>query len=291
MVCLIHNLETKGMQDNIKKYIGAVRVTGGLTQPMNEQVAAEVPFEVRINGRPYVLLMASRGDARELGMGFCLSEGLTDSPDQVISLEPGQGELAGMGTAYWVDVALPPELARRAKARRAAPAATSCGLCGLESVDKLALDVKPFSGPDVSVDVELIHHLFAVMREHQPIYATTGGTHAACLATTDGEILAVREDVGRHNALDRAIGASVLAGHDLSGCLGLLSGRVSFEMILKAARVGLCLVGSISAPTALGVQLSERLNITLLGFGRRPRATVFTHPRRVLVDGRPLSAF
>jgi len=259
----------------------ALRIQGGEPRLIPERAAVEVPFELRLNGRSHILLMISPQAVEDLARGFCLSEGLVQDPGQVRGVAVGWEQVAGLGPVVWADVDLPRELARRARVQRVAPAATSCGLCGLESFSQLAGGIAPVSSPGFRVELSVLFELVRRMEQEQPIYEATGGTHAACLARPDGRLLAVREDVGRHNALDKVLGWGAARGIELERCLVLLSGRVSYEMALKLARAGVPLVGSVSAPTALGIRLLDRLGLTLVGFIRRHRATVFTHPRRV----------
>jgi FdhD protein len=266
----------------------ALRVEGGVIRTLDERAAVEVPFELRVNGRSHSLLMISPHNVRELAMGFCISEGLAGEPGQVLGLELGRSELPGTGPVVWADLKLPPDLARRIRRRRAVPAATSCGLCGLESFRDPASDIPRVGAPDFRVELADIFKLVKAMEREQPVFRATGGTHAVCLGAPGGRALCVMEDVGRHNALDKALGGALLAGSDLAGCVVLLSGRVSYEIALKVARAGVPLVGSVSAPTALAVKMLDALGVTLLGFGRHPRANVYTHPRRILVHGQPL---
>jgi FdhD protein len=266
----------------------ALRVREGKASLIDERAACETPFEVRINGKSHTLLMINPNAVRELALGFCLSEGLVNSPDQIEGIEVGWADLPGLGEAWHADIKLPKDLARAAKVRRVAPAATSCGLCGLESFSQLGRNVTPVSKRDLAIEAEVLLNLGKAMVEAQTIHAVTAGTHAALLGTPEGGVIAVREDVGRHNALDKVLGAGLDKCVDLSKCVAYLSGRVSYEMALKAVRAGVQLLGSMSAPTALGVRLLDRLGVTLVAFARPPRFTVYTHPRRVLLNGEPL---
>jgi len=266
----------------------ALRVREGVASLVEEQVARETPFEVRINGRSHTLLMINPSAVRELALGFCLSEGLVESPAQIQGIEVGWAELPNLGKAWYADLRLPADLARAAKVRRVAPAATSCGLCGLESFSQLGKNVRPVEPGRLAIEAETLLGLVQQMVRAQPIYTVTGGTHAALLCDGSGEVIGVGEDVGRHNALDKALGAGLAKGADLSRCLAFLSGRISYEMAIKAARCGLQLLGSVSGPTVLGVRLLDSLGLTLVAFTRPPRFTVYTHPQRVLLGGKPL---
>jgi FdhD protein len=268
--------------------VKAWRVASGQANLMDERVALETPFEVRINGRSHTLLMINPSSVRELALGFALSEGLVGDIAQVEDVQVGRADLPDLGEAWYADLTLPADMARAAKVRRVAPAATSCGLCGLESFSQLGKNVGPVEPGRLAVEAEALLGLVREMVRAQPIYTTTGGTHGALLASADCKVIAVGEDVGRHNALDKALGAGLAKGVDLSQCLAFLSGRVSYEMALKAARCGLQVLGSVSGPTALGVRLLDRLGLTLAAFIRPPRFTVYSHPERILLNGEPL---
>jgi FdhD protein len=268
----------------------AWRVRHGQVEDLVETLAVEAPFELRVNGRSHSIVMVSPTRLAELALGYCLSEGLVAAADEVLGVELGSAELPGVGLAWWADVALPPELARRAKVRRVAPAATSCALCGLESLRDLRTDIPPLAVEGPFAEMEAVFDLLGAMERGQKIFAVTGATHAAALGTAQGELVSLAEDLGRHNALDKAIGLAVAAGHDPGRLMAVLSGRMSYEMALKAARVGIPLVASVSAPTGLSLRLMADLGLTLVGFGRPPRATVYTHPQRVTLAGVPLAA-
>lgn len=268
----------------------ANRVRGGHAQALEERAAVELPFELRLNGRSHTVLMVSPLLLEELALGMCISEGLVDSPAQVQGVALGQAEVPGVGAVIWADVSLPPEVARRAKVRRVAPAATSCGLCGLESFSELGGSITPVAGEGLRVELKALFDLCAAMEQGQQIFSATGATHAAALGDGQGRLLCMGEDVGRHNALDKAIGLAIKAGVDFKNCLGVLSGRLSYEMALKSARAGIPVLASVSAPTSLALNLMGRLNMTMVGFLRGDRATVYTHPQRVLLEGQPLPA-
>lgn len=249
----------------------------------DELVCREVPVEIRLNGRSQVILMATPLQLEALALGYCVSEGVVQSAGQVQGISLGAAELPAVGPAHWVDVSLAPELARAARTRRVAPAATSCGLCGLESLQELPSDLAPLSAPRPLTDLDSVFRLLAGLEAEQALFARTGGAHAAALGDADGGLVSVAEDIGRHNALDKALGLALAGGQSWDPARGLavLSGRMSYEMAIKIARAGIPVVASVSAPTGLCVRLLERLNITLIAFCRPPRATIFTHPERV----------
>jgi FdhD protein len=280
-------LSQQSEQPSVVSRQPSLRLEDSQARVNGDELAVEAPCEIRLGGRSYVLLMATPADLRHLALGFCLTEGLVDSPREVLDISLGSDELPGVGPVYWADVSLPPELARRARARRAAPAATSCGLCGLESFRDLGGGIVPVRSI-LTMELENIQKLFKAMEEGQGIYRRTGAAHAVALGTARGELLHLAEDVGRHNAMDKVLGMALSEGRDLSECVCAVSGRISLEMALKAARAGLPMVCSVSAATSLGRKICEQSGVTLLGFVRQGRATIYCHPQRVLNQGEPL---
>ncbi|MCB2190798.1 MAG: formate dehydrogenase accessory sulfurtransferase FdhD [Deltaproteobacteria bacterium] len=274
-------------QQSVVSSVSGLRVEAGRARSEPEELAVEAPCEIRLNGRSYVLLMATPANLEHLALGFCISEGIVSSPQEVLEIGLGNSELPGVGPVFWADVSLLPDLARRARTRRAAPAATSCGLCGLESFRDLGGGISPVKS-SLRIELAAIQNLIAAMETEQGIYRNTGGTHAVALGTAQGELLHLAEDVGRHNAMDKALGMALGQGHDLGQCVCTVSGRISLEMALKAARSGVPVVCSFSAATSLGRQICQQAGVTLVAFVRQGRATVYCHPQRVLLAGEPL---
>jgi FdhD protein len=171
--------------------------------------------------------------------------------------------------------------ARNRSNRRGGVVASSCGVCGgVENADD-PLAALPRVADTLRIDVARFGPMMLTMRERQHVFNTTGGTHAAALFSGQAELLCSAEDLGRHNALDKVIGQCLLRGRPLAGCGVLLSGRVSLEMIVKAARAGIELVAAVSAPSSLAIEAAERAGITLCGFVRQGRLTAFTHAQRL----------
>jgi len=274
-------------QQNVVSRLQGLRVEADQVRESSEELAVEAPCEIRLDGRSYVLLMATPTNLEHLALGFCITEGIVSDPQEVLGISLGQGELPGVGPVFWADVSLPPELARRARARRSAPAATSCGLCGLESFRDLGGGISPVES-SLTVEMGAIQNLFTAMEAGQRIYRRTGAAHAVALGTAQGELLNLAEDVGRHNAMDKSLGMALDQGRDLSQCVCTVSGRISLEMALKAARAGVPVVCSVSAATSLGRQICDQAGVTLVGFVRQGRATVYCHSGRVLRQGEPL---
>ncbi len=235
---------------------------------VTDDVAVEEPLEIRVDGEPLAVTMRTPGHDEELALGFLLGEGLIDGPRPV--------GLSDDFAANTIEVAGP--LARDPAVRRFYTT-SSCGVCGKGALEEVAVFSPPVSdGPTVS------RSLLAELpqRLRQPAFAKTGGVHATGLFDASGELLHVREDVGRHNAMDKVIGRALLDGLvPLSGRLLCVSGRLSFELAQKAAVAGAPILVGVSAPSSLAIALAEDRGLTLCGFARGERVNVYTHPQRV----------
>ena len=218
-------------------------------------------------------------DALALSIGFLLTEGMIEGLDDIAELAvcPDAHELVRV------------RLARPAQVRtnrQGGFVASSCGACGpVGGIADLRAGLNPV-GDALRVSPLQLHELMAAMEARQRLFNRTGGAHAAAVFSPGAELLAAAEDLGRHNALDKAIGQCLLRGRATAGCGVLMSGRVSLEMIVKAARAGIELVAAVSAPSSLAVEAAAALGVTLCGFVRDGRMTAFSHPRRVLRAGR-----
>ncbi len=219
-------------------------------------------------------LLGEEGDpgALALAAGFLLTEGLIDTMGDVVSLAfcPNSDHVVRVRLR---------DPARAHTQRRSGLVASSCGMCG--NVDAVLASDGLRVGNTLSLGPDLLHHCMQSMRMQQAIFSRTGGTHAAALFAADGTALALAEDLGRHNALDKVIGHCLLVGTPMAGSFVMLSGRVSLEMVTKAARAGIELVAAVSAPSSLAVAVAQRAGITLCGFVRSNRLTAFCHPDRL----------
>ena len=250
----------------------AVRVTRlGRGDPREEddRVAIEEPLEIRIAGDTIAITMRTPGHDRELVLGFLWAEGIIESTDDVLGLAHC-GRTGDEGRENTLDVTPAPhvKIPDHAPAERRGTIVTSaCGVCGRKTIDDLLarfrrVDAAAFE-PGPVVDA------MARLRERQPVFAATGGTHAASLVARDGHVLATHEDVGRHNAVDKVIGARIRArAMPLTGCALLVSGRASFEIVQKAMAAAIPIVASVSAPSSLAIELARAAGITLFGFVR-----------------------
>ena len=251
----------------------------GGTAPRDETVGVVVEAAVTIDverAESYTLL-TTPCDERALVLGFLCSEGVIDHPDEIDSLEPCQDDEATFRVRL---KASPPRIQDEG---RNLLIVSSCGLCGAESLDR-KVTALPVVRESLCIAADVLPTARDRLREEQDLFRACGGTHAAGIFDATGQLVSWAEDLGRHNALDKAIGKCWLAGQSPAGLAVMLSGRVSLEMVGKCARAGLELIGAISAPTSLALDAAERCNITLCAFVREARATVFTHPRRVVTD-------
>lgn len=252
----------------------AVRVSGRMRTASVECVAEEVPVAMVYNGISHAVMLATPADLEDFGTGFSLAEGIVARASEIHDID----------TAHHVDgIEVRMQVSNRAfdalKARRRSLAGrTGCGLCGVDSLGQVSREVKPVAARP-SVDEAAIHRAFVALGEGQALHALTGSVHAAAWAHADGTLFAVREDVGRHNALDKLIGAVALAGLDTTQGFAVVTSRASYEMVLKLASVGGGLLAAISAPTGLAIDLAGRTGVTLCGFVRDGRMAIYTESR------------
>jgi FdhD protein len=253
------------------------RRTEGASSDEQDFIVAEEPLELRIDGESLLVTMRTPGDDLDLAAGLLFTEGVIRSLDEVTALEEGR---RGTGTENTVNVkpARPLEVTA---ARRVLRATAACGLCGKESIADVRRRIDRLSD-DTRVPLSIVLSLPDAIRAAQPVFAATGGLHAVGLFDPEGKVLVVREDVGRHNAVDKVIGARLRAAQSLSGTVMLLSGRAGFELVQKAAVARVPVVCSVSAPSALAVDLADEVGITLVGFVRGRSANVYTHPQRII---------
>jgi FdhD protein len=238
-----------------------------------DRVAIEEPLEVRVGGEALAVVMRTPGNDEELAVGFLVGEGLLDAADAAGAQSGPPADLAG----GIVDVDV--HLARRPPQRRFY-ATSSCGVCGKGALEEVAVASRPLPAGHPVVERELLARLPDRLR--QPGFAATGGLHATGLFTPDGDLLCVREDVGRHNAMDKVIGRRALDGElPLHGLVLCVSGRLSFELVQKAAVAGAPVLVGVGAPTSLAVELAADRGLTLAGFARGDRVRVYTADERV----------
>ena len=261
-----------------------VAVRGRQLEVRADTVVGEEPLEIRAAGPgqdpvAVAVTMRTPGNEDELAVGFLRTEGLIDGPE-VVAVEFGDPAILNQPDDT-VIVRLARAFDSGKVAERHFVATASCGICGKASLDEVAVRSDPLP-PGPFVDREVILALPDRLRADQAVFETTGGLHAAGLFTPDGEAVAVREDVGRHNALDKLVGSQVLAGRGpLHDRVLMVSGRVSFEIIQKAAVAGIPIVCAVSAPSDLAIEAAERLGVTLVGFLRGDGFNLYSHDARI----------
>jgi FdhD protein len=264
------------------------KLRGDARSDARDHVAIEAPLEIRSAGKPLTVIMRTPGQDEELVRGFLFSEGMIASVGDLRSLTRVEG-LSGDEAGNVIDVQLaPPPLALGARTHeRSFFASSSCGVCGKTSIAQLAIAAKPISST-VRVSAATLRALPDRLRAAQPAFAETGGLHASALFTADGTLIAAREDVGRHNALDKLIGWALVEGKlPLADSLLMVSGRVSYEILQKAIAAGIPVIAAVGAPSSLAVDLAERFGVTLVGFVRGESMNVYSHLDRIVLTTRP----
>jgi FdhD protein len=250
--------------------------TGASRRERPDVLAPEEPLEIRLAGRPLTVTMRTPGHDEELVAGLLYAQELLRVPADLgpIVRDPAQPNR--------LDVALSAAVDGEERWRRYTYASSSCGICGVESLDALVLNHPPVRSP-LRVRVATLYGLEAGLRAAQAGFGATGGMHAAALFDADGTLLVAREDVGRHNAVDKVIGHALMRGLlPLEQYLLMVSGRISYEIVQKALVARLPIVVAVSAPTSLAVRVAQDRGITLAGFLRGRQVNVYSHPQRVI---------
>ena len=236
----------------------------------DDRLAVEEPLEIRVNGQAVAVTMRTPGNDVELALGFCLTEGL-----RPVAAQPPEDLAANI-----VEVDAPG--ADLSLVQRSFYTSSSCGVCGKGALEAVAV-AAPRVESDLVIPFDIIASMPDRLRSSQATFEATGGLHATGLFAPDGEVLCVREDVGRHNAMDKVVGWALTAGLvPLSRLLLCVSGRLSFELVQKASVAGCPVVVAVGAPSSLAVELATDRGVTLCGFVRDGRATVYTEPERIL---------
>jgi FdhD protein len=241
-----------------------------------DEVAVEEPLEIRVDGQALTVTMRTPGEDEELAAGFLASDGLIDGPDDVVSVGPTDDLAGGV-----VDVRTRSGLRRDPSDERRFYTTSSCGVCGKAALEFVRRESPP-AAPGRPVQPELVLRLPRQARGGQPGFERTGGLHATALFEPEGRMVALREDVGRHNAMDKALGAMLLAGRwPLGGLLACLSGRAGFELVQKASVAGLAGVVAVGAPSSLAVELASEQGMLLCGFVRGNSFNVYAGSERL----------
>ncbi len=255
-----------------------------------DTLAVEEPLEIRIRpaqgGSPasFVTTMRTPGDDEDLAAGLLFAEGVLETRQDLIALErPGDPRVdPDLAANVLIATLTTAALARAGKLGRATVMGSACGVCGKTSIENVIPTDRPPLASAMRVTAELLYSLPGRLREGQSLFARTGGLHAAGLFSEQGELRAIREDIGRHNATDKVVGASLLGEKlPLSDTVLMVSGRAGFEIVQKAYAAGIPIVASVSAPSSLAVELAQTAGLTLIGFLRERRFNVYANPQRI----------
>jgi FdhD protein len=261
-----------------------VRVEPGEVIRRSDTLAVEEPLEIRLNGEAYLVTMRTPGNDIDLVRGLLYSERIiTDRSDIVLARYCTGSGPDGVNSYNVLDVTLAPHVSAPAAARRNVMTTSACGICGTTSIDKV-LRESPYPGnPELQIAAELVLSAPMRLREHQRAFDQTGGLHAAGLLGLNSEMVCVREDVGRHNAVDKVIGWAIEQQLlPLRHMILAVSGRASFELTQKAVLAGIPLLAAVSAPSSLAAELAEEAGLTLVGFVRGETMNVYTHSDRMI---------
>ncbi|WP_438310430.1 formate dehydrogenase accessory sulfurtransferase FdhD [Streptomyces sp. HUAS TT3] len=268
-----------------------IRVRNGTAGVRPDTLVAEEPLEVRLNGKPLAITMRTPGDDFALAVGFLVSEGVLGSAADVQAVTYCEGAAEdGSNTYNVVNVRLAPGVpVPDITLERNVYTTSSCGLCGKASLDAVRTATRfplpPAAGDGVRIPADLLGRLPDRLRAAQKVFDRTGGLHAAGLFSADGELLDLREDVGRHNAVDKIIGRALQAGRlPLADGVLLVSGRASFELVQKAVMAGIPLLAAVSAPSSLAVDLALESGLTLVGFLRGGNMNIYAGEDRIDLD-------
>jgi len=251
----------------------------GRVRKVQDSLAAEEPLEIRIGGVPLTVTMRTPGNDLELAAGFLLTEGIIESAEQIAGLR-AQAPENGMKSNV-VEVELKDSDWNSEDLQRNFYAASSCGICGKASINAIRVRGLRQSDGAFRVDPEMFCRLPEALRSEQEVFSRTGGLHAAALFDGEGQLLALREDIGRHNAVDKIVGWAALEKKlPLSHHIMLVSGRGGFEIVQKALAAGIPILASVSAPSSLAVKLARELGLTLVGFLRGRRFVIYSGESR-----------
>ena len=256
------------------------RKNDGSLEYLHDDLTIEEPLEIRIGRKTLATTMRTPGHDDELAAGFLVSEAIVREPREIAGVSEARDNVVIVNLATGVKVKLN-------LAQRFGTISSSCGLCGKTSIDAIRQNFPAIKSVNVRIHIDTLLSLPRKLREAQSDFARTGGIHAAGIFDVNGELKIVREDIGRHNAVDKAIGRAFLDGSlALGRHLLVVSGRASFEILQKALAAGIPIVAAVSAPSSLAVDFARESNQTLIGFLRPPAFNIYSHVERVILEAR-----
>lgn len=247
-----------------------VRSETGVAQ---DTVINEVPVALQYNGISHAVMLCTPQDLAPFALGFSLSEGILQRPDQLFD---STIEESALGITVAMEIASE-SFAQLKERRRSMTGRTGCGICGVDNLAQVERNLVPLTR-HMPFPIDALHQGIMALPELQVLQQRTGAVHAACHIDDQGRLSHVMEDVGRHNALDKTLGSLAMARHDRTGAL-IVTSRASLEMVQKAAAMGYGVLAAVSAPTAAAITLANRLNLSLIGFLRNRRCAIYTHPQ------------
>lgn len=248
------------------------------THSEDDELATEVPIALQYNGISHAVLLATPSFLDDLALGFSYTEGIIRSAADIYDIHIKRNT-----QGYVVDIEMASACLHQLKQRRRQLAGrTGCGLCGLESLSEVRRELPTVTAPTERYEPEAIFNALDQLRDQQPLHQITGATHAAAWADRQGTIQVVREDVGRHNALDKLIGQLLSHHIDPNSGMVVVSSRASFEMVQKTAAFGTSALLAVSAPTSYAIEVAEELGLLLVAFGRSKQFTAYSHPQLLL---------
>jgi FdhD protein len=261
------------------------RKVDGAFEFLSDDLTVEEPLEIRIRRKTLATTMRTPGHDEELAAGFLLSEGILRPHDKIEKFSR-PANARNRDNIVIVEPATAVKL-KPGLVTRLGTISTSCGICGKESIDAIRQNFPAIGSTKIRIDIETLLSLPGQLQKHQGDFARTGGIHAAAIFDINGKLKIVREDIGRHNAVDKSIGRAFLDGSlPLDRHLLLVSGRASFEIMQKALAAGIPIVAAVSAPSTLAVNFARESNQTLIGFLRPPSFNIYSHIERVILDDR-----
>jgi FdhD protein len=252
------------------------RWRGGQHEQRQDTIVEEVPISLIYNGVPHVVMLATPTNLEEFALGFSITEGIIKSPQEFLS-----ARVYNRANGIEVQIKIPEQRFQCMSDKgRNLTGRTGCGLCGASTLKQAIRQPNSVVG-DLSLSAEQLHAALIDIKQQQKLNQLTGAVHAAAWAVPGQGVLDIREDVGRHNALDKLIGFLLRSGKDLSAGFVIVTSRASYEMVQKTAWVGITLLVAISAPTGLAIRLADETGLTLIGFARDDQHVVYTHPQRL----------
>lgn len=265
------------MDDAALKQVAVQKWQDGRCDAHDDAIAVEVPVALEYNGISHAVMLASPADLEDFALGFSLSEGIVGAASELLDCDVSEVE-----HGIQVQMRIPAQqFVTLKEKRRNLTGRTGCGLCGAETLQQAIRRPPPVAG-GTGIPAAAMHAGMAAMQARQPLQQHSGATHAAAWMNADGSLACVREDVGRHNALDKLIGALARMRFDPAAGALLITSRASYEMVQKAATLGIGFIAAISAPTSLATELAQDAGLTLVGFVRPHSHVVYAHGRRLL---------